>query len=77
LDILQLAEENYIISFIVVIIIGTLQGMILGRGIRNRFPSIKRHARIISSILLVLFSLSAIANVVNFADPKKSHYLNL
>lgn len=71
MDIFQIAEENYLIAYGIVIAVGFLQGAILGRGIRNRFPSIKHHARAVSSILLVLFSVSAIANVIKFANPDK------
>ena len=48
-----------------------LQGAILGRGIRNRFPSFKKHARAVSVVLLILFSINAIANVIKFAAPSK------
>lgn len=71
LDIFQLAEENFLITFAIVTGVGALQGAVLGRGIRNRFPSFKHHARAVSSILLVLFSISAIGNVINFANPDK------
>lgn len=71
LDILAIAEENFLITLSITIGIGLLQGAILGRGIRNRFPSFKRHARIVSIILLTLFSINAIANVLKFAIPEK------
>jgi hypothetical protein len=72
LDVFQLAEEYFLITISVVTGIGALQGAILGRGIRNRFPSLKHHARTVSCILLVLFSISAIGNVINFASPPKA-----
>jgi len=71
LNIFDLAEQNFLITFAVVLGIGLLQGAILGRGIRNRFPSIKRHAQIVSSLLLALFSINAILSVLKFADPIK------
>jgi len=71
LDILSLAEDNFIISFGIVIIVGLIHGAILGRGIRNRFPSIKKHARIVSLILLTLFSINAAVNIIKFATPEK------
>lgn len=71
MDLLQLAEENYFISFTIILVVGLLQGGILARGIRNRFPSLKRHARLASVILLLLFSINAIANVFKFAIPEK------
>jgi hypothetical protein len=66
-----MAEENFVISFGIGIGIGLMQGAILGKGIRNRFPSLKRHARGASVVLLVLFSINAIANVIKFATPQK------
>ena len=71
MDVLQLAEEYYLLTFAVVVGIGLLQGAIIGRGIRSRFPSFKKHARAASIILLALFSINAIASVVKFAEPVK------
>jgi len=71
LDILSIAEDNYIISFGIVIGVGLIQGAILGRGIRNRFPSLKKHARIVSLVLLTLFLINAGANIIKFATPEK------
>ncbi len=71
MDILSIAEDNYIISFGIVIGVGLIQGAILGRGIRNRFPSLKKHARIASLTLLTLFLINAGANIIKFATPEK------
>lgn len=71
MDILNIAEENFIVSFGIVIGVGLIQGAILGRGIRNRFPSLKKHARLASLVLLVLFSINAAANIIKFAVPEK------
>jgi len=71
LNVFDLAEQNFLITFAVVIVIGLLQGAILGRGIRNRFPGLKRHARIVSSSLLLLFSANAIFGILKFAEPIK------
>jgi len=71
LNILELAEQNFLITFSVVIGIGLLQGAIMGRGIRSRFPSFKRHARVVSLILLTLFSINAISGILKFAEPVK------
>ena len=71
MDILAIAEENFLISYGVVFLIGILQGAILGRGIRKRFPGLKIHARITSILLLLLFSINAIANIIKFAIPEK------
>ena len=71
MDLLSIAEENFLITFAIVIGIGLLHGAVLGRGIRNRFPSLKRHARVVSIILLALFSINSIANVIKFAIPEK------
>ena len=71
MNVFDLAEQNFLITFAVVIVIGLLQGAILGRGIRNRFPGLKRHARIVSSSLLLLFSANAIFGILKFAEPIK------
>jgi len=69
LNIFDIAEQNFLIAFAAVLGIGLLQGAIMGRGVRNRFPSLKRHAQIVSSSLL--FSVNAILSVLKFADPIK------
>jgi len=71
LNIFDLAEQNFLITFAAILGIGLLQGAIMGRGVRNRFPSLNRHAQIVSSSLLVLFSINAILAVLKFADPIK------
>ena len=71
MGIIDLAEENFLISFAVVFGIGILQGAVLAKGMRTRFPSLKRHARAASVILLILFSIYAITNVFKFAIPTK------
>ena len=71
MDILNLAEQYYAVTFIIVLGIGFLQGSILGKGIRSKFPSLKKHAQIVSSSLLVLFSINAIFSVLKFAEPIK------
>ena len=60
MNILEIAEEYYLVTFTVVIGIGLLQGAIIGRGIRSRFPSFKKHARAASIILLALFINSGV-----------------
>ena len=71
MDILSIAEENFIISFGIAIGVGFIHGAILGRGIRTRFPSLKKHARIVSLVLFTLFSINAGVNVIRFAIPEK------
>ena len=71
MNILDLAEQNFLVTFAIVIGIGILQGAILGRGIRNRFPSFKRHARAASLSLLALFSVNAGFGILKFAEPTK------
>ena len=71
MSILDLAEQNFLITFAIVLGIGLLQGAIMGRGIRNRFPSFKRHARAASASLLALFSVNAVFSVLKFAEPTK------
>ena len=71
LDILQIAEENFLITFGIVFGIGSLQGAILARGIRKKFPKLKKYAKAISIILLILFAINASGNISKFADPSK------
>ena len=71
MSILDLAEQNFLVTFAIVLGIGLFQGAILGRGIRSRFPTFKKHARIVSLSLLALFSINAIFSVLKFADPTK------
>ena len=71
LDILQIAEENFLITLGVVFGVGLLQGAILARGIRKRFPKLKKYAKAISIILLILFAINASGNISKFADPSK------
>ncbi len=77
MDILSIAEENFIISFGIAIVVGLIHGAILGRGIRNRFPSLKKHARIVSLVLLSFFSINAAVSVIRFAIPEKIPVSNL
>ena len=71
MSILDLAEQNFLVTFTIVLGIGLLQGAILGRGIRNRFPSFRKHARAVSLSLLALFSANAVFSVLKFAEPDK------
>ena len=71
MGIIELAQENFLISFAIVFGIGIFQGAILAKGMRTRFPSLKRHARAASIILLILFSTNAIVNLFKFVIPKK------
>ena len=74
MDILQLAEEYYYYTFAVVFGIGLLQGAILARGIRKKFPKLKKYAKGISIILLILFSINAAGNISKFAEPAKVEF---
>jgi len=71
LDLLQIAEENFLITFGIVCGVGLLQGAILARGIRRKFPKLKKYAKGISIILLILFAINASGNISKFADPSK------
>ncbi len=71
MDLFEIVQENIQISFEIVLSIGALQRGILGRGIRKRFTSLKVHARIVSIILLILFSINASANIIKFVMPEK------
>ena len=59
------------VTFTIVLGIGLLQGAILGRGIRNRFPSFRKHARAASLSLLALFSVNTVFSILKFAEPDK------
>ena len=74
MDILQLAEEYYYYTFAVVFSIGLLQGAILARGIRRKFPKLKKYAKGVSIILLILFSINAAGNISKFAEPQKVEF---
>ena len=71
MDLLQIAEENFLITFGIVCGVGLLQGAILARGIRRKFPKLKKYAKGISIILLILFVINASGNISKFADPSK------
>ncbi len=71
MDLLQIAEENFLITFGIVWGVGLLQGAILARGIRRKFPKLKKYAKGISIILLILFVINASGNISKFADPSK------
>ena len=71
MDLLQIAEENFLITFGIVWGVGLLQGAILARGIRRKFPKLKKYAKGISIILLILFAINASGNISKFADPSK------
>lgn len=72
MDIFSIAEENLFVSLGTVFGVGLIQGLVLGRGIRKRFPGLKSHARIVSVLLLVLLAANAIAGTLEFASPDKT-----
>ena len=74
LEILQLAEEYYYYTFAIVFGIGLLQGAILARGIRRKFPKLKKYAKGVSIIILILFSINAAGNISKFAEPSKVEF---
>ena len=74
MDILQLAEEYYYYTFVIVFSIGLLQGAILARGIRQKFPKLKKYAKGVSIIILILFSINAAGNISKFAEPEKVEF---
>ena len=71
MDIFSIAEENFVVSFSIVFAVGLIQGLVFGRGIRKKFPSLKRHTRLVSISLLMLFTINAAANIIKFATPDK------
>jgi hypothetical protein len=74
LDVLQLAEEYYYYTFVVVFSVGLLQGAILARGIRKKFPKLKKYAKGMSIIILILFSINAAGNISKFVEPPKVEF---
>ncbi len=74
MEILQLAEEYYYYTFAIVFAVGFLQGAILSRGIRKKFPKLKKYAKGASIILLILFSINAAGNISKFAEPSKVEF---
>ena len=52
MDILAVVQEHAIESALTVLVVGILQGAVLARGVRNRFPKLKRHTRTVSAIFL-------------------------
>ena len=74
MDVLQLAEEYYYYTFAIVFAVGLLQGSILARGIRKKFPKLKKYAKGVSIILLILFSINAAGNISKFAEPSKVEF---
>ena len=74
MDVLQLAEEYYYYTFAIVFAIGLLQGAILARGIRRKFPKLKKYAKGVSIVLLILFSINAAGNISKFAEPQKVEF---
>ena len=74
MDILQLSEEYYYYTFAIVFAVGFFQGAILARGIRKKFPKLKKYAKGASIILLILFSINASGNISKFAEPSKVEF---
>ena len=66
-DLLAIAQEYYIATFLIVACIGIFQGAMLARGIRNKFPSLRNHARIVSITLLIVFAINTAFSINNFA----------
>ena len=69
-----MAEEYYYYTFAIVFAVGLLQGAILARGIRKKFPKLKKYAKGVSIILLILFSINAAGNISKFAEPSKVEF---
>ena len=74
MDILAVVQEHAIESALTVLVVGILQGAVLARGVRNRFPKLKRHTRTVSAVFLILLTISAAINVV-FANPEKYEFV--
>ena len=68
---LEIIENNALLVYSLVILIGFIQGGILARGIRKKFPKLKKYAKSVSIFFLILFIINAISSVVKFASPTK------
>ena len=68
---LEIIENNIFVICALIALVGFIQGGILARGIRKRFPKLKKHARSASVFFLILFIINAISNIVKFATPSK------
>ena len=68
---LEIIENNSFLVYSLVILIGFIQGAILARGIRKKFPKLKKYAKSVSVFFLVLFIINAVSNIVKFASPTK------
>ncbi len=75
MDILAIVQEHALESALIVLGAGILQGAVLARGVRNRFPRLKRHTRSVSAVFLILLSISAMVNIVKFANPEKYEFV--
>ncbi len=71
MDILQIAQDCFLVTFSVIFGIGIVQGSIVARGIRNKFPKLKIHAKRVSVVLLILLIANMIFSTINFAEPTK------
>ena len=76
MDILAVVQEHAVESALTVLVVGILQGAVLARGVRNRFPKLKRHTRTVSAVFLILLTISAAINVIKFANPEKYEFAN-
>lgn len=74
MDIFQIAQEYFLATFGIVFGIGIIQGTVIARGIRKKFPKLKAHAKVASLILLVLLVANMIFGTINFADPTKTSF---
>ena len=68
---LEIIENNALVVYSLVILIGFIQGGILARGIRRKFPKLKKYAKSASIFFLILFIINAVSNIVKFAIPTK------
>lgn len=69
--ILELAQQFWPITYLIIISIGATQGIIIGQAIIDRFPQLQFHTRVTLISLLVIFVTYAIANILRFSDPGK------
>lgn len=66
-----------LITVLGVLVVGIIQGIIIGRSILVRFPRLQNHVKTVSITLFILFLANAILSVPRFASPEKIDLFNL
>ncbi|HKX81745.1 MAG TPA: hypothetical protein VJL54_05765 [Nitrososphaera sp.] len=65
------ATAAFAVIMAVVLGIGLVQGGVISKALRARFPRLKQHGKFFSLALLALFGINAIFSATSFASPTK------